>query len=323
MVVKKNSIALLTDAYTSPLLINTLTKEEVPVYAKSNRLKTELGIYCPNLILLDEYEAANIVAKPDSVLYTNSVEGFFAIEELFSIPMEIDVYDSLKDKLGLGILLSKAFADLGQRGVETGGGINEEYVCDAYFDANGEPVVLGIYAHPFLNENDFRDIVYYTSQDIMRKMLPQIEKSLSKLSDQMNLKNLPLNAKFKLKEKHLMPTEVNPGSFGSFSISDLLFFAFGINPYKQYFIGQKPDWEGLLPLAGDDIFFRVLGRLQSAVPAGTKPDHELFADTFENLVGYCKLDPERYPAFSIAFGRTGDLEHVNKYLRMDFQDYLT
>jgi hypothetical protein len=175
MIVKKSSIALLTDAYTSPLLINTLTKEEVPVYAKSNTLKTELEIYCPNLILLDEYEAANIIAKPDSILYTNSDEGLFAIEELFSISMEIDVYDALKDKLGLGMLLSKALPDLGQRGVETGGGLNEEYVCDAYFDANGAPVVLGIYAHPFLNEDDFRDIVYYTSQEIMRRMLPQIE----------------------------------------------------------------------------------------------------------------------------------------------------
>ncbi len=316
-------MALLTDAYTSPLLINTLTKEEVPVYAKSNRLKVELRRYCPNLILLDEYEAANIIAKPDSILYTNSDEGLFAIKELFSISKEIDVYDSLNGKLGLGILMSNAFPDPGQRGIETGGEINEEYVCDAYFDANGEPVVLGIYAHPFLNEVDFRDIVYYTSQDIMRKMLPLIEKSLSKLANQTDLKNLPLHAKFKLKENHLNLTEVNLGSFGSFSISDLLFFAFGINPYKQYFIGLKPDWEGLPHLAGDDIFFRVLGRLQSAVRAGKKPDHELFADTFENLVGYCKLDPERYPAFSIAFGKTDDLEHVNKYLRMNFQDYLT
>jgi hypothetical protein len=52
--VKKNSIALLTDAYTSPLLINTLTKEGVPVYTKSKSLKMELGRYCPDLILLDD-----------------------------------------------------------------------------------------------------------------------------------------------------------------------------------------------------------------------------------------------------------------------------
>ena len=102
-------MALLTDAYTSPLLINTLTKEEVPVYAKSNRLKVELKRYCPNLILLDEYEAANIIAKPDSILYTNSDEGLFAIRELFSISKEIDVYDSLNGKLVSGYLCPMLF----------------------------------------------------------------------------------------------------------------------------------------------------------------------------------------------------------------------
>jgi len=76
-------------------------------------------------------------------------------------------------------------------------------------------------------------------------------------------------------------------------------------------------------LAEDDIFFRVLSRLSAAVPVGKKPDHEEFADTFQNLVGYCKLDPDRYPAFSIAFGRTDNLEDVRKYLNMDFRDFLT
>jgi hypothetical protein len=76
-------------------------------------------------------------------------------------------------------------------------------------------------------------------------------------------------------------------------------------------------------LAESDIFFKVLSRLSAAVPAGKKPDHEEFADTFRNLVGYCKLDPDRYPAFSIAFGRTDNLSDVKKYLGMDFKNYLT
>lgn len=302
---KENSIAILTGAYTSPLLINTLTREEVPVYTKINKLRIELGRYCSDLILLDENEASRIISKDDSLLYTNSDKGLAAINEIF------------------GNLRGKVDHYMFGHHVETKKRRDEEFVCDAYFDSNGRPVVLGIYAHPILDENDFRDIVYYTSRKVMIDMLPLTEKSLGELFSQMDLKNLPLHARFNLFENNLKIDEIHLGSFGSFSVSDLLFFAFGVNPYKLYFTGQEPDWEGLLSSAVDSIFFRVLGRLPPELQNGESPDHELFADTFDDLIGYCKLDIERYPAFSIGFGRTDDMEKVRNYLRMDFRDFLT
>lgn len=323
---KKNSIALLTDAYTSPLLINTLTREGVPVYTKSERLKRELGRYCPDLILLDETEAANIITKPKSHLFTNSDEGLSAIREFLTKQSGIDPHKSFEDKSDFVRLLSQALPDLGLSSAEAesvGGDEGDELACDAYFKAKGKPVVLGIYAHPLLDGKDSGDIVYYTSQEIVRKNLPGIEGSLKRLSTQLNLENLPLHAKFRLHNGDLIPIEVDLGRFGSFSLSDLLFFAFGINPYKQYLRGMKPDWGSALPSAEGDIFFRVLSRLPAPVPAGKRPDHEEFADTFQNLVGYCKLDTDRYPAFSIAFGRTDDIGEVKKYLEMDFKNYLT
>jgi hypothetical protein len=321
--VKKNSISLLTDAYTSPLLINTLIKEGVPVYTKSERLKTELRRYCPDLILLDETEAANIITRPESLIFTNSDEGLSTIRGFLTNPSEIEVHNSFKDKSDFGRLLPKALPDLSLPGAETESVRGDEFSCDVYFNAKGKPIVLGIYAHPFLDGKDSRDIVYYTSREIVRKNLPRMEASLEGLSSESDLKNLPFHAKFRLHNGDLLPIEVDPGRFGSFSLSDLLFFAFGMNPYKQYFRSLKPDWDSALPLAEGDIFFRVLSRLPVAVPAGKKPDHEAFADTFRNLVGYCKLDTDRYPAFSIAFGRTDNLGDVKKYLEMDFKNYLT
>ena len=320
---KKNSIALLIDAYTSPLLINTLIREGVPVYTKSKRLKTELGRYCHDLILLDETEAANIITKPESLLFTNSDEGLSAIREFLTNPSEVEVHRLYKDKSDFGRLLSKALPDLGLPGTETESVIGDDFACDAYFNALGEPVVLGIYAHPILGGKDPKDIVYYTSQKIVRNNLHIIEDSLKELSSRFDLVNLPLHADFRLHKDKLVPIGVVPCRFGSFSLSDLLFFAFGTNPYKQFFSCLKPDWDSALSLAEGDIFFRVLSRLPAAVPAGKQPDHEEFADTFRNLVGYCKLDPDRYPAFSIAFGRTDNLSDVKKYLGMDFRNYLT
>jgi hypothetical protein len=322
--VKKNSIALLEDSYISPLLINTLIREGVPAHTKSNRLKVELGRYYPDLNLLDEDKAANISTDPDSLVYANSDLSLSTMRDILNDPFEIDVIDSLKDKSDFGIPLSKALTGSDLRGAEAKRRPDEDLACDAYINVDGEPVVLGIYKHPVLDKGDSRDIVYYTSSEVMKKMLPRIKDALREvLSSQLDFWNLPLHAKLMLKKNHLLITRVNIGRFGSFSLSDLLFFGFGINPYKQYFRGQKPDWDSILSLAEDDIFFRVLSRLTAAVPAGKKPDHIEYADTFQNLLGYCKLDPDRYPAFSIAFGRTDNLDEVRKYLSINFGDFLT
>ena len=327
-IVKKNSIALLEDSYISPLLINTLIRERVPAHAQSNRLKEELGRYYPDLILLDEDEAANVLAESGSLVCANSDLALLTMRDILTGPFEVDVIDSLKDKSVSGIYLSKALTDSDKRGdkrVDEKARIqNKDFACDAYINVDGEPVVLGIYEHPVLDKNDSRDIVYFTSSEVMKKMLPRMKDALRKMSSsQLDLRNLPLHAKFRLQKNHLLIIEVKLRRFGSFSLSDLLFFAFGMNPYKQYFRGLKPDWASALSLAGDDIFFRVLSRLTAAVPADRKPDHIEYADTFQNIVGYCKLDPNRYPAFSIAFARTDNLEDVRKYLSMNFGDFLT
>lgn len=320
---KKNSIAILDDSYISPLLINTLIREGVPAHAQSNRLKEELGRYYPDLIILDEDEAAGILTKSDSLVYSNSDLALSKMRDIMSSPSQFEAVGAPRNKSNFGISMSKAVTDSDLRCAGTEWAHGENFSCDAYINADGEPVVLGIYEHPVLDEDDFRDIVYYTSAKVMKKMLPRMNEALRKMaSSQLDLGSLPLHATFRLQKNHLLLTKVNLGSFGSFSLPDLLFFAFGMNPYKLYFDGLKPDWDSALSLAESDIFFRVLCRLPASVPAGKKPDHEEFADTFSNLVGYCKLDTDRYPAFSIAFGRTDNLGEVKKYLKMDFSNYL-
>lgn len=53
--------------------------------------------------------------------------------------------------------------------------------------------------------------------------------------------------------------------------------------------------------------------------SGLKPDHEDYADTFQSLLGYCKLDLKRYPAFSIAYAMTKNIDEVMKYLDFRFE----
>ncbi len=131
-----------------------------------------------------------------------------------------------------------------------------------------------------------------------------------------------MHVEFRLQKNRLMPIDVNPLRFGSFSLPDLTFFAFGLNPYKHYYGYLEPQWDRILPQPGEDIFFRVLARMPKGAE-GKAPDHEEFADTIQDMLGYCKLDTKRYPAFSIAFGRTKDMDAVLKYLDLDFQEFLS
>jgi len=199
----------------------------------------------------------------------------------------------------------------------------EEIACDAYFNSKGEPVIVGIYNHPLLDEDDFSDILYYTSPDLIKKMHPRIEDFLRRLSSQMVIRNFPIHAEFRLQRNRLLPIEVNPMKFGSFSLPDLTFFAFSLNPYRYYYNEQKPDWKDILSNAEDKVFYRVLSRMKAPLAEGEKPDHDEFASAFPDLVGYCKLDPNRHPAFSIAFGRADKADELHRYLRIDFRDYIS
>jgi hypothetical protein len=386
---KDKSLAMLTDAYLSPLLLNTLVRDGIPAAARGGRLKEEFRRFCGDLRMLDKADALNIIAQPESRLLINS-EDF--------LPCLIDHLDQkraegirvFRDRLRFRQLLRNAFPDyffaevgadrikefdlapgkdymikpsaglsgMVPRRIKDGAGLKnaadelrsgaeestgslgpdisnietfliEEYIrgeemaCDAFFNSKGEPVILGIYAHPLLNEDDFRDILYYTSAELVDRMLPRIEDLLRRISSRMKTQNFPMHATFRLQRNRLMPIKISPMSFGSFSLPDLNFFAFGLNPYRYYYQDRKPDWKDLLSRAEDKIFFRVLSRLQAPHEKGLHPDHDKFASVFPDLIGYCKLDAARYPAFSVAFGRAENAGEVRMYLDINFQDYIS
>lgn len=387
--VKDKSLAVLADAYASPLFLNALVREGIPAFAKGERLIEEFKTYCRGLKLLDKADALNIIAQPDSKLLLNS-EIFLPCLINHGDPTKAESIRTFKDKLKFRQFLSKSFPDyffaeakadelkdidlpsgrdyiikpssgLSGTGVtrirgdkdlhekvdnllsEVGQNARsfspdllnpdrflieehikgDEIACDAYFNSRGEPVILGIYDHPLLDEDDFRDVLYFTSSDLIQKMHPRIGDFLRRLSSQMVVRNFPVHAEFRLQRNRLMPIEINPMKFGSFGLPDLTFFAFMLNPYRYYYYEQKPDWKEFLPKAEDKIFYRVLSRMKAPLAEGEKPDHDEFASAFPDLVGYCKLDPERYPAFSIAFGKADRADELKRYLKVDFHDYIS
>lgn len=194
----------------------------------------------------------------------------------------------------------------------------EEFACDAYFDKEGKPVVLGIYAHPFRDEEDTRDLVYITGKKIMQRMLPHAQTFLLSLSQKIDLSNFPMHFEFILtKENNLIPIEVNPLRFGGYGLADLPLLAFGINPYECYFNVKKPDWESMLRNSSSDYFGFVLGRME-----GIKfPDVQKFKKTFHKPCKFIPTDCKASPVFCIAYPQSADLNEMTKYLHFDFGEY--
>jgi hypothetical protein len=69
-----------------------------------------------------------------------------------------------------------------------------EYAIDAYFDSNGEPVILNVFARKFMNDGDTSDRIYYTGKHVIQEMLRPISEFLSKIGKKLDLRNFPLYA---------------------------------------------------------------------------------------------------------------------------------
>ena len=67
----------------------------------------------------------------------------------------------------------------------------EEFAIDAYFNENGEAIILNIFQHPFLDKNDVSDRVYFTSKSIIQNYLKPFKELLDKIAKEGNYKNFP------------------------------------------------------------------------------------------------------------------------------------
>lgn len=381
-------LTLLANGYISSLLIETLTKNRIPVLPQNEIVVKKLGNHVEDLIILSEKEAVKLLLKSNTLIYTNAEEMLPILLKNSRDQLMIDNIKLFKNKSMMRLLMKKIYPDfyflevrkeklkyihlqpdktyivkpavgflsIGIRKIKAESDRNkaidevnseikkysstfpssvispnkllieeyifgEEFACDAYFDSEGKAVILGIYSHPFLNEDDFRDVVYYTSSKIMHEMLPKIGEFFYELSSLKKIYNFPIHIEFRLYENRLIPIEINPMRFGGFGLANLPYFAFRINSYEYYFSRKKPDWDEILEEVGEEIFYFALGRVPEKLSGDKKPDHEKFKGTFKNLIDYYELDYNKYPAFAIAFGKTDDISEALKYLSFDFNSY--
>ncbi len=203
----------------------------------------------------------------------------------------------------------------------------EEFAVDAYFDQNGRPVLVNVYAHLFASEDDVSDRVYLTNPETVERLGPPAMALLAELGGRAGLHDFPVHAELRIDASgHVAPIEINPMRFGGWCATDLAHFAYGVNPYRCYLRGECPDWERIAGTAAGRTTALIVADLPSSVDlkAIESVDYERFGARFSAVLDLRPTDFSRYPVFAFTFVEvpTSDQSELHAVLGCDLREYL-
>ena len=201
-----------------------------------------------------------------------------------------------------------------------------EFAVDAYYDEAGNPVVLNILEHLFLNAEDTSDRIYLTHRSLMASLLPSIERFLRELGELFDLRRFPFHLEVRQTAAgDLIPIEVNPMRFSGLGTTEIAQYAYGINVYEHFFKQLRPDWKALLDREDDSFYVFLCADVPTEIfrTPGLKIDDRRFAREFSEVLEYRLLDENETSTFAVVFFRTPSLEECRKFLSMDFKQFLT
>lgn len=197
-----------------------------------------------------------------------------------------------------------------------------EFATDVYFDRNGEIVVNAVYLHPFKDENDTRDLVYYSNRKIFNEQKTSIRIFLEKLADTLSLRgkirNFPLHMEYRIKNGVLYPIEINPWRFAGFGLGDLP-ITWGLNQYERFFGLNKKNAEPEENMNYAFILCRNPPRMQDPKLYGV--DHEMYKKFLNRknifVEQYTELDHCKFGVASVANCKSKSEEELLSLLDYD------
>jgi hypothetical protein len=184
----------------------------------------------------------------------------------------------------------------------------DEYAFDAYFDEQGEPVILGIFKHLFSSGEDVSDRVYTTSRDIIEPLIDPFTSFLKTLGRLAGLCCFPLHGEVRIDPQgRIRPIEINPLRFGGWcTTADLTAMALGFNPYEAFFNNVRPDWEALWATKSDTLFSIIV--LDNSTGYSASQIQRFLADRllsrFDRPLEFRPVDYNEYPVFGFLFAET-------------------
>lgn len=147
------------------------------------------------------------------------------------------------------------------------------------------------------------------------------------MGDLIELRGFPMHIEFRVdSNNHIIPIEVNPMRFAGWCVTDIAWYAFGINVYEFFLEQKQPDWNVILKDKNDDIFSMVVADLPKDIPVDNikKIDYEKFRTYFEDPLELRKIDYKKHGVFAFQFARTSykNRKLLEDILQSDLKEFL-
>jgi hypothetical protein len=203
----------------------------------------------------------------------------------------------------------------------------DEFAVDAYFNRNGKPIVLDIFKHIFSSENDVSDRIYFTSKTVIETYREAIEDLLKEIGNLAGLKNFPLHLELRIsQDRRIQPIELNPMRFAGLCVTDIAYFAYGINTYRYFLEQLEPDWNKILAdKEGKNFCLVMLNKPEDLNLKDVKAfDYEKLLSDFEKPLELRKADYKKQGYFGYMFTETRNRnwEEIERILKSDLREYI-
>ncbi len=182
-----------------------------------------------------------------------------------------------------------------------------EYAVDAYFDENGEAVVLDVLRHEFKDANDTTDRCYVTGPSVIREHAAHFAEWLTEVNRFVGARNFPVHVETRMKEGVITPIEFNPLRFAGICGTEISYFAYGFHTYDYFLRGQRPNWDELL--AGKEGKLYCMGYVPAPEPLANGEagfDYDAFKQRFSGLQAFYRFDPQETGALGFVFIETSE-----------------
>ncbi|MCD6596766.1 MAG: ATP-grasp domain-containing protein [Bacteroidales bacterium] len=204
----------------------------------------------------------------------------------------------------------------------------DEFAVDAYFDSEGNPVILNIYEHVFSSKDDVSDRVYISSKSVIESNLDQFTQFLKEIGGLAEVKNFPVHAELRRGDSgDIVPIEINPMRFGGLcTTADMTWFSYGFNPYEYYFNQERPNWEEILKDKEGKLYSIVVLDNSTGVDENeiSSFNYDRLMTRFEKPIELRKLDYKKYSVFGFLFTETrkDNFEELEGILKSDLKEYI-
>ncbi len=193
-----------------------------------------------------------------------------------------------------------------------------EYAVDAYFDENGEAVVLDVLRHEFKDANDTTDRCYVTGPSVIRQHAAHFAEWLTEVNRFVGARNFPVHVETRMKEGRITPIEFNPLRFAGICGTEISYFAYGFHTYDYFLRGLRPNWDELL--AGKEGRLYCMGYVPAPEPLANGEagfDYDAFRQRFSGLQAFYRFDPQETGALGFVFIETSESDESERAFLRD------